>query len=248
MEFRTMQTKPVQPTAVAKNEKNQPKQAAKEAIGSDFLFKIAVPVVLAFIAAFLNANAVAKQMKTQGFLSYKDDLSFGHIVNENDLVEVKIGGQLGQIPYLKDAKTSRTQLIGRIVNRPIKKGELVVESQFGGISVTESSEYRSFELPRNLSRNLARSVRPGQWFTVRYALKNNTDTVYALGPFEVAPIDQNYRLDSSESVTVLNVKEDKDVDQQIFMLQEVLEGNSKYTSQCVPLSATAKEAQPSVDK
>jgi hypothetical protein len=155
MEFRTMQTKPVQATAVAKNDKAQPKQATKEAIGSDFLVKIAVPIVLAFIAAFLNASAVAKQMKTQTFLSYKQDLSFGHIVNENDLVEVKIGGQLAQIPYLKDAKTSRTQLIGRIVNRPIKKGELVVESQFGGISVTESSEFRSFELPRNLSRNLA---------------------------------------------------------------------------------------------
>lgn len=243
-----MQTKTVPVKTTLKNEKTLPSPESKETLGSDFLVKIAIPLVLAFIAAFLNATAVAKQMKTQSFLSYRDNLSFGHIVNENDLVEVKIGGQLGQIPYLKDAKTSRTELIGRVVNRPIKKGELVVESQFGGISVTESSKYRSFELPRNLSRNLARSVRPGQWFTVRYALKNNTGKVYALGPFEVAPIDQNYRLDSSDSVTVLNIKEDADVDQQIFMLQEVLESNSKYTSQCVPLSATPKPAQPMVDK
>jgi len=243
-----MQTKPVQATLAARNDKSQPSQATKEAIGSDFLVKIAVPVGLAIIAAFLNASAVAKQMKTQTFLSYKQDLSFGHIVNENDLVEVKIGGQLGQIPYLKDAKSSRSQLIGRIVNRPIKRGELVVESQFGGISVTESSEFRSFELPRNLSRNLARSVRPGQWFTVRYAMKNNTDSVYALGPFEVAPIDQNYRLDASDSVTVLNVKIDGDVDKQIFMLQEVLENNSKYSSQWVPLSSISKVALVSATK
>lgn len=234
-----MQTK-FAPAAPPKVVKTVPKQETVEGSSSDIVVKIAIPLVLAFVAAALNASAVARQMKTQPFLAYKEDLPIGHIIKNSDLVEVKIGGDLGQIPYHRPSENAASELIGRVINRPVKKGELIVESQFGGISVPDLGKYRSFELPRNLSRTLARSVRPGQWFTIRYALKNNTDKVYELGPFEVAPVDQNYRLDSVDAVTVLNLKMNEDTDRQIFMLQEVLEESNKYTHQCVPLSTTPR--------
>lgn len=240
-----MQTKNAIPAAPPKTVKPAQRQEGNEKGGSEVLVKIAIPVVLALVASILNASAVARQMKTQAFLAYNKDLPVGHVVGKEDLAEVKIGGDLGQIPYLLHADTAEAELIGRVVDRPIKKGELVVEGQFGGISVA-GQELVPYDLDRDETRALGNSIRPGQWFYVKFQERNEsrekdqiTNSLSEIGPFQVAPVDKTYRTDSSDHVTRLNMYyQDPDRDREILILKDILgSGHSgKYRELIEPVA------------
>ena len=217
-----------------------PLQNQTEGSSTEILVKIAIPIALAVVAGLLNASAVSRQMQTQPFYAFKEDLPIGHMISVADLHEVRIGGELGGIPYLRPASINKEDFVGRVLNRDIKKGELIVESQFGGISLPKA-RMKSFELPRNSGRLIARSARPGQSVTVQFSIKNDPNAVlYELGPFEVAPVDQNYKSDSHENPLVLNIALDKSTDRQVVKLLEVLENESKYYVLCLPHRAKPK--------
>lgn len=208
-------------------------QKPSEGGSTELLVKIAIPIGLAVLAGVLNASAVARQMQTQPFFAFKEELPVGHMLTESDVVEVNLGGELSQIPYMRPTVSSKSELVGRVMNRPVKKGELVVDSQFGGVSLSKGKS-KSFELPRNASRSLARSVRPGQWVSFQYAIKSDAKQIYELGPFEVGPVDPSYRSESTDPATILNVEIGPDSDLQILKLLEVLENENKYHSWCIP--------------
>lgn len=240
-----MQTKHATPAAPAKTVKPAPRQEGNEKGGTEVLVKIAIPLVLALVAAVLNASAVARQMKTQTFIAYSKDLPIGHVVGKDDLAEVKIGGDLGQIPYLLHADTARSELVGRVVDRPIKKGELVVEGQFGGVSVA-GQELVPYDLDRDETRALGHSIRPGQWFYVKFQERNQTqgkdqitNNLNEIGPFQVAPVDKTYRTDSTDYVIRLNMYyQDPNRDQEILILKDILgSGHSgKYRELIEPIA------------
>jgi hypothetical protein len=238
-----MNTKNISATATTARVKPATQSSGSETGGSGLIVKIAIPLVLALVAAMLNATAVARQMKTQAFLTYKQDLTIGHEVTDEDLVEVKLGGDVGQVPYILNTEAAKSELTGRVLNRPVKQGELVVETQFGGISIP-GVELVPQELTKDESRNLGQSPRPGQWFYVKYVVREDEGKTFRLGPFQVAPVDKSYRTDSSDSVTVLNLPRDKTADRQIFTLKKILSsGQSGKYDHVVELLASAPSIQ-----
>lgn len=176
----------------------------------DSIFKIALPLGLAIMAALLNASAVSQQMQTRTYVAFSADLPIGHVVREEDLVSVELGGQTGQLHVPPFTADDRDVWLGRILGTNVQKGELIAEKHFGGVELGTSKEETLLLSSSQFGQSEAGLLRPGQWvYFTCYPRRDQTATEVHVGPFRVAAFDAQRQSDGDGGILLIYSADDK---------------------------------------
>jgi hypothetical protein len=198
---------------------------------TDSILKIALPIGLAIMAALLNASAVSQQMQTRSYVAFKADLPIGHVLREEDLVTVKLGGQTGQLNVPPITAQELQAWLGRILGEQVEKGELLTKKHLGGIELGSTKEETLLLSSSQFGQSEAGLLRPGQWvyFTCYPRREPNAQEIH-VGPFRVAAFDTQRQNDGDGGILLLYEANEKGRSQRRRLVEFLDDGNYRVTT------------------
>jgi hypothetical protein len=177
---------------------------------TDSILKIALPIGLAVMAALLNASAVSQQMQTRTYVAFKSELPIGHVLREEDLVSVNLGGQTGQLNVPPITAEERQAWLGRILGEKVEKGELITGKHFGGVELGTMKEETLLLSSSQFGQSEAGLLRPGQWvYFTCYPRRDQTAREIHVGPFRVAAFDAQRQSDGEGGILLIYPADEK---------------------------------------
>lgn len=196
----------------------------------DTWLKISIPIVLALLAAVMNASAIHRQMQTQPYLAFKENLPIGHVVSESDFISIELGGQTANLTVTATNNPDKSHWVGRILGRNSYQGELVREEHFGGVELGTNAEETLLLSEQQIGSSEASLLRPGQWvYFTCYPKGSTTAAETHIGPFRVAAFDKARKTNNQGGVLLIYSANEKGRKER-RRLVEILDNNDYRVS------------------